>query len=194
MKISSRGSSQNSDRENDRTTSVPERPRRLKRLWITGLLLATALVAFFLYREQDSFVCGGCGSSEVVSQWRIGGWPGPAIPLSPKWTTAFHASHLYQDLLGPTHFHTWFFRGGNPKHIFGIFGGCMLGRGAELSELSTLYEQEEGFRTFVAGERKGRVIPLNTLISALVDSNGSGEAEALRHRLLVDYELSKKRH
>lgn len=131
------------------------------------------------YKERDSYRCQVCFAGRDVFQWRLGLWPDPFMPLTPRWERIVGTRFLH-DFLPVNHVHDWKFAQGSPYFFFGTtWGGCAIGGGRHGSELCQLYESSPEFRVFV--EKKLRDGSLNrSNVVAVMSIQRTGEPSPLQ--------------
>jgi hypothetical protein len=113
-----------------------------------GFVVIAALL--FHYKERDSYRCQSCWTRRDVFQWRLGSWGGFSAPLTPSWERVSE-TRFQHDFLPTGHTHDWKFAQGSPYHFFGTtWGGCAIGSGRHVSELSHMYESSSEFRAFIS--------------------------------------------
>jgi hypothetical protein len=114
-----------------------------------GGIIATAALLLH-YKERDSYRCQSYWALKNVFQWRLGSWSGFSIPLTPQWEQVSE-TRIQHDFFPAGHTHEWAFAQGSPYQFFGtVWGGCAIGVGRHVSELSQLYESSPEFRAFIS--------------------------------------------
>jgi hypothetical protein len=123
--------------------------QKLSCIVIAGAVIVAALL--FHYKERDTYRCQACWAKRDVFQWRLGSWGGGgfSVPLTSR-RESIADTHFQRDFLPKDHVHDWKFAQGSPYRFFGTtWGGCALGAGRHVGEMSRMYESSAEFREFI---------------------------------------------
>lgn len=105
---------------------------------------------FLLYRQRNTYQCETCLSRKHEFQWFAGSWSVYSFPITAK-RVIEQPSLVFRDFVEPNHQHQWVFAQGSPYYCFGVkWGGCAIGGGRHQSEMATLYQIDEDFRSYIS--------------------------------------------
>ena len=174
----------------------------IPRLWIgaplTAVLVAGLLSPFGLHRDVKRFRCSTCLSTRQDSQWFLGEWSGPSIPVSPRRQIIVDSVTLGRFTPQP-HQHEWRFSQGSPYFLFGMSRGYALGAGRHVNRLADSVEEiSDQAVPFLSRKLAAGELSTNQLYQALISPvRSEGEksplssAKILAGKLLDEFSQEK---
>lgn len=134
--------------------------------WLKAIGAVAIIGALSLhFKERNSYRCSICFSTRDETQWRLGLWAGFSLPLTPNFLRVSESRFLH-DFFPAGHIHAWRFAQGSPYYFFGMkWGGCAIGGGRHVSEMSHLYASSPEFRSFIQKRLQEGVLSKSTFIA-----------------------------